>query len=569
MKYTKMLIPTLREKPSDAEVVSHSLMLRAGYIRKMASGVYTYLPLCLKVLRRIEKIVRDEMEESGAQELLLPIVMPAELWIETGRWAVYGKELTRFKDRHSRDFCIGPTHEEAITDLLRHEISSYRDLPKNCFQIQTKFRDEIRPRFGLMRGREFIMKDGYSFDRNEEDSLITYERMYEAYKRIFSRCGLKYRPVEAMTGTIGGSRSHEFQVLAESGEDEIVACTKCEYAANVEKAEIKNSVQRKQTEVKRDKYKKVETPGKKSVEEVCDFLKIEADKLVKTLIFITDQGPIAGLVRGDRSLKEAKLKEASGVEWCELADEKTVLEVTNAPSGFAGPLGLEIPIFADAEIADMSDFVIGANEGDAHLVDVNLGDIDVKEFVDIRRAISGDICPRCGKGVFKQHRGIEVGQVFYLGTKYSEPMGATYLDEAGESQNIVMGCYGIGVGRTAAAAIEQNHDENGIIWPLQIAPFHVEIVPLAASGEVMEVAETIYDELKASGVDVLIDDRDERAGVKFADADLIGIPYRIVVGARGIKEGVVELKSRVGGDPEKLKPRDAILKMVELVSAIQ
>jgi len=569
MRYTKMLIPTLREEPSDAEVVSHSLMLRAGYIRKVASGVYTYLPLCLKVLRRIEKIVRDEMEESGAQELLLPVVMPAELWIETGRWAVYGKELTRFKDRHSRDFCIGPTHEEAITDLLRHEIHSYKDLPKNCFQIQTKFRDEIRPRFGLMRGREFIMKDGYSFDRNEETSLITYERMYEAYKRIFSRCGLEYRPVEAMTGTIGGSRSHEFQVLAESGEDEIVACTKCEYAANVEKAEIKNSAQRKQAEVKGSKYKKVQTPGKKSVEDVCDFLKIEADKLVKTLIFITDQGPIAGLVRGDRSLKEAKLKEASGVEWCELADEKTVLDVTNAPSGFAGPLGLEIPIFADAEIAGMSDFVIGANEGDAHLVDVNLGDIDVKEFVDIRRAVSGDICPRCGEGVFEQHRGIEVGQVFYLGTKYSEPMGATYLDEAGEPQNIVMGCYGIGVGRTAAAAIEQNHDENGIIWPLQIAPFHVEIVPLAASGEVMEVAETIYDELKASGVDVLIDDRDDRAGVKFADADLIGIPYRIVVGARGIKEGVVELKSRAGGDPEKLKPRDAILKMVELVSAIQ
>jgi prolyl-tRNA synthetase len=567
MKYSRMLIPTLREAPSDAEVASHSLMLRAGYIRKVASGVYTYLPLCLKVLRKIENIVRQEMESSGAQELLLPVVMPAELWIETGRWAVYGKELTRFKDRHARDFCIGPTHEEAITDLLRHEVRSYRDLPKNCFQIQTKFRDEIRPRFGLMRGREFIMKDGYSFDRNEEESLATYEVMYEAYKRIFSHCGLDYRPVEAMTGTIGGSRSHEFQVLAESGEDEIVACTKCEYAANVEKAELKFEA----GDMKDGKgtFKKVETPGKKSVEEVCEFLKVEPSKLIKTLIFITDQGAIAGLVRGDRSLKEAKLKEASGVEWCELADEKSVKEVTNAPSGFAGPVGLDIPVYADAEIAGMSDFVVGANEADAHLVGVNLGDLKIRNFVDIRKAISGDCCPRCGEGVFEAYRGIEVGQVFYLGTKYSEPMGATYLDEDGETKTIVMGCYGIGIGRTAAAAIEQNHDENGIIWPLQIAPFHVEVIPLAADGEVAEVAEDLYDELKASGVDALIDDRDVRAGVKFADADLIGIPYRIIVGARGLKDGVVELKLREGGDPEKLKPADAILRMAELVSAIQ
>ena len=505
----------------------------------------------------------------GRRSLLLPVVMPAELWIETGRWAVYGKELTRFKDRHARDFCIGPTHEEAITDLIRHEVRSYRDLPKNCFQIQTKFRDEIRPRFGLMRGREFIMKDGYSFDLNEEDSLATYKVMYDAYKRIFLRCGLDYRPVEAMTGTIGGSRSHEFQVLAESGEDEIVACTKCEYAANVEKAEVKKVGEGLKVKGEGGKHKKVSTPGKKSVEEVCAFLKIEQEKLVKTLIFITDQGPIAGLVRGDRSLKEAKLKEASGVEWCELADEKTVLETTNAPSGFAGPIGLDIPIYADAEISGMSNFVIGANEADAHFVDVNLGDLKIKGFVDIRKAIAGDICPRCGEGVFEQYRGIEVGQVFYLGTKYSDAMNATYLDEAAKSHAIVMGCYGIGIGRTAAAAIEQNHDEDGIIWPIQIAPFHVEVIPLAADGEVVEVAENLYEELRACGIDVLIDDRDVRAGVKFADADLIGIPYRIVVGARGLRDGVVELKLREGGEPEKLKPEDAILRMAELVSAIQ
>lgn len=558
MKYSQILIPTLREAPADAEVISHQLMMRAGYIRKVAAGVYSYLPLCLRVMRKIEKIVREEMEHDGAQEVLLPIVMPAELWIETGRWAVYGKELLRFKDRHNRDFCMGPTHEEAITDLIRGEVRSWRDLPKNCFQIQTKFRDEVRPRFGLMRGREFIMKDGYSFDRTEEDAFVTYGKMYEAYKRIFSRCGLKFRPVEATTGTIGGTRSHEFQVLAKSGEDEIVACTKCEYAANVEKAELK-AVNREPCAVNRKgEFKKVATPDKKSVEEICEFLKVKSTEIVKTLIFDTDQGPIAGLVRGDHSLKEAKLKDATGVEWCQLAEERTVTEVTKAPSGFAGPAGLSIPIYADYSVASMTDFVVGANESDTHLTHVNLSDFKIDKFVDIRRAHAGDKCPRCEDGVYEEHRGIEVGQVFYLGTKYSKPMNAAYLDEKGNSQIMFMGCYGIGISRTAAAAIEQNHDERGIIWPLPIAPFHVEVIPLSSKDEVMNVAQKLHDDLVEKGVEVLIDDRDERAGVKFADADLIGIPYRIIVGEKGLKDGVVEFKERKGGDALRLKPEEAV-----------
>jgi len=570
MRYTQMLIPTLRETPAEAEVVSHKLMMRAGYIRKTAAGVYTYLPLCLRVLRKIERIVREEMERSGAQELLLPIVMPAELWIETGRWAVYGKELLRFRDRHDRDFCIGPTHEEAITDLIRHEVRSWRELPKNCFQIQTKFRDEVRPRFGLMRGREFIMKDGYSFDRDEEGALKNYEIMYEAYKRIFTRCGLTFRPVEAMTGSIGGSKSHEFQVLALSGEDEIVACDKCEYAANVEKAELKPAsvISDQGSVIRKGEFKKVSTPGQKTVEEVCAFLKVSPQELVKTLIFDTDQGPIAGLVRGDHSLKEAKLKDAIGVEWINLAEERTVLEVTAAPSGFAGPVGLKIPIYADHAVAAMESFVVGANEADAHLTGVNIGDFKVEKFLDIRRAHAGDRCPRCEAGVYEEHRGIEVGQVFFLGTKYSKAMNAVYADEKGDEKVMVMGCYGIGISRTAAAAIEQNHDERGMIWPLPIAPYHVEIIPLSARGEVMEVAEGLLRELSAAGVEAMMDDRDERAGVKFADADLIGIPYRIIVGEKGLKDGVVELKERRGGDALRLAPKDVVEKLRDAVSKI-
>lgn len=566
MRYTQLLIPTLRETPAEAEVISHRLMMRAGYIRKVAAGVYSYLPLCLRVLRKIEKIVREEMEAKGAQELLLPIVMPAELWIETGRWAVYGKELLRFRDRHDRDFCIGPTHEEAITDLIRNEIRSWRDLPKNCFQIQTKFRDEVRPRFGLMRGREFIMKDGYSFDRDEEGALKNYELMYDAYKKIFTRCGLEFRPVEAMTGTIGGSRSHEFQVLANSGEDEIIACTCCEYAANVEKAEVRCDVRDLQGSVYASRFAKVSTPGKKSVEEVCEFLGVTQVSLVKTLIFDTDQGPVAGLVRGDHSLKEAKLKEAIGVEWCQLAEERTVLEVTKAPSGFAGPIGLKIPIYADNTLASMTDFVVGANKADAHFTNVNLGDFKIERFLDIRRAHAGDACPRCNNGTYEEHRGIEVGQVFYLGTKYSKPMNAIFLDEKGEAKPMVMGCYGIGISRTAAAAIEQNHDEHGIIWPLPIAPFHVEIIPLGKEGETTTVADELYRDFASRSIETLIDDRDERAGVKFADADLIGIPWRVVVGEKGLKGGIVELKERRTGVVERIAVTEVASRMQKIIA---
>lgn len=563
MRYTQLLIPTLREAPADAEVISHQLMMRAGYIRKLAAGVYTYLPLCLRTIRKVEKIVREEMEAKGAQELLLPIVMPAELWQETGRWDYYGKELLRFKDRHDRPFCIGPTHEEAITDLLRHEIKSWRDMPKNCFQIQTKFRDEVRPRFGLMRGREFIMKDGYSFDRDVESSMKTYDLMYDAYKRIFTRCGLKFRPVEATTGAIGGSRSHEFQVLADSGEDEILACTKCEYAANVERAGI-GADKNVQPSKSKGSFKKVATPHAKSVDEVASFLKVTSKEIVKTLIYDTDKGPIAAIVRGDHDVMETKLKEVAGVDRIALADEALVEKVTQAPQGFAGPVGLEIPIYCDQSIAHLEKFIVGANERDAHLMDVQLADFEAIVNVDIRRALKGDSCPRCG-AMMDVHRGIEVGQVFHLGTKYSEPMKAQYLNEDGKPVTIVMGCYGIGIGRTAAAAIEQNHDERGIIWPLPIAPFHCEVIPLAADGEVLLAAEEIYSKLNGNGVEALIDDRDERAGVKFNDADLIGMPYRIIVGAKGLKDGIVELKDRRGGDALKLSPADAVAKMIEIV----
>ncbi|MBI4125402.1 MAG: proline--tRNA ligase [Deltaproteobacteria bacterium] len=561
MRYSRMLIPTLREAPKDAEVVSHQLMLRAGYIRKLAAGVYTYLPLCFRVLKKIERIVREEMTAAGAQELLLPIVMPAELWKETGRWDYYGKELLRIKDRHERDFCFGPTHEEAITDLVRSELRSWRDLPKNLFQIQTKFRDEIRPRFGLMRGREFIMKDAYSFDVDEASARKTYARMVEAYEKIFSRCGLKFRAVEAGTGTIGGSLSHEFQVLADSGEDAILACNACKYAANVEKAEVKKGPgtrdQGPGTQNKKE-YHKVKTPGKKAAEEVAAFLKVKTDQLLKTLIFETDQGPVAGLVRGDRSLKEAKLRDLIGCEWIRLAEEETVRKVTKAPSGFAGPVGLNIPVYVDQEVALMKDFVVGANEGDHHLTGANLGDFNITKAGDIRAAVGGDLCPRCEKGKLEEHRGIEVGQVFYLGTKYSGAMKAQVLDKEGKQTTIVMGCYGIGIGRTAAAAIEQNHDEKGIIWPLPIAPFQVEVIPLNQDQAVLEAAEKLYADLGEAGIEALLDDRDERAGVKFSDFELIGIPYALVIGARGLKNKEVELKERKTGKTNNIPLKEAI-----------
>jgi prolyl-tRNA synthetase len=544
MRMTKLLIPTLKEDPSDAEVVSHKLMVRAGMIRKLTTGIYSYLPLGYRSLRKMEQIVREEMDAAGAQEVFLPMVQPAELWKESGRWDIYGTELLRFKDRHDRECCLGPTHEEVITDLVRRDVRSYRDLPLNLYQIQTKFRDEIRPRFGLMRGREFMMKDGYSFDTTEEGAEESYRLMWEAYKRIFERCGLGFRAVEADSGPIGGSFSHEFTVLANTGEDTIVSCDACDYAANMEKAEIRPG---EPVDTATDTTpKKVETPGASTIEEVSRFLKVKPQDLVKTLILRSDIGPVAVLIRGDHDLNEVKVKNFLKATDLELADERTIEEVTGGPLGFSGPVGLKnVTILADYAIRGMKSAVVGANEKDAHLVDVNpLSDFRADHYGDFRAAAAGDSCPRCdGKLILS--RGIEVGHVFKLGVKYSEAMNARFLDAEGQEKPMIMGCYGIGVSRTVAAAIEQNHDEDGIIFPPAIAPFTVIVTPVGAkSPEIDETAERVYGDLWNNSIDTLMDDRDERPGVKFKDADLIGIPFRVTIGKKALAEGKVELRDR-------------------------
>ena len=546
MRYSKYFIPTHKEAPSDAEVISHQLMIRAGMIRKLTSGVYTYLPLCLRTIRKVEDIIREEMNRAGAIEILMPAVQPGELWQESGRWEHYGRELLRFKDRHDREACVGPTHEEVITDLVRKEIHSYKQMPINLYQIQTKFRDEIRPRFGIMRGREFIMKDAYSFDVDEEGANLSYEAMHEAYTRIFKRCGLEFRAVEADTGTIGGSYSHEFMVLAETGEDQIINCTECDYAANLERAEVKPSRSPSEPEVKElNPIAEVDTPGVKTVEDVTAFLSILPSQLIKSLIFVVDGQETAVLVRGDHELNEVKLKGLLGAQTVELAPERVVEEITGAPMGFAGPVGLNIKIVADNALKGMSNFVTGGNRKDLHLRNVNMKrDFEVDLFGDLRVITPRDSCPRCGRKI-EFGRGIEVGHIFKLGTKYSEALKAVFLNRHGKETPIIMGCYGIGVGRTVAAAIEQNHDKNGIIFPAPIAPFEVIILPLQMHNtEVVETAEKIYTELSDIKVDTLLDDRDERAGVKFNDADLLGIPIRITVGVKGIKDGQVEIKLR-------------------------
>ena len=544
MRFSTYLLPTWRQDPAEAEVISHKLMLRAGMIRKLAAGLYTFLPLGLRVLRKVEAIIREEMDRAGALEVLMPMVLPADLWKESGRWDQYGKELLRFKDRGGRDYCLGPTHEEVITDLARREIRSYKQLPLNLYQIQTKFRDEIRPRFGVMRAREFIMKDAYSFDADERGAEESYRKMYEAYCRIFERCGLRFRAVEADTGLIGGRFSHEFMVLAESGEDVIASCSNCDYAANIEMAEVGRSEGKGEKEEPKP-LERVLTPGRSRVEEVAAFLGVPPSKLIKTLILRTDKGVVAALLRGDHELSEPKLRRHLGVSTVEMADEEMIREVTGGPMGFSGPVGLKIPIVADRAISGMRNMVVGGNEEDVHLINANPGrDFQVSEFADIRVAQAGDPCPRCG-GRLEIWRGIEVGHIFKLGTKYSEAMGATYLDAEGREKPLVMGCYGIGVGRTVAAAIEQNHDEDGIIFPMSIAPFHVYLLPVNTNDpEVMGVSERLYEELEGEGVEVLFDDRDERAGVKFKDADLIGIPLRLTVGERNLKEGKVEIRKR-------------------------
>jgi prolyl-tRNA synthetase len=556
VRWSTTLIPTLKEDPADAEVVSHKLLVRAGMIRQLSRGIYDYLPLALRVIRKIEAIVREEMNRAGAQELLLPIASPAELWQESGRWDVYGKELVRFKDRHERDFCLGPTHEEVITDLVRRVVRSYRELPFNLYQIQTKFRDEVRPRFGLMRGREFIMKDAYSFHPTVEDCRREYRNMFDAYRRIFGRLGLKFRPVEADTGAIGGSLSHEFQVLAESGEDAIVSCNRCDYAANIQKAEVKGQAHSgRDLKDPSPPLRKVATPEKRTVAEVAEFLALPADRFIKTMVYKIDGGELtAVLVRGDHEINELKLKAALRCDDVALVSEAEVQKATRVAPGFLGPIGLELRTIADHAIQGMRGAVTGANEADAHFVDVDQErDFTPSAFTDLRLAMAGDPCPRCAEGRLESHRGIEVGQIFYLGKKYSEKLGATYLDPEGREQPIEMGCYGIGISRLLAAAIEQNHDANGIIWPFAIAPYTVMLLPINYKDErLQKAADQLYQELQQRGVDALLDDRDERPGVKFKDADLIGIPLRVTLGAKGLDKGCVEVRRRRDGTVQEI-----------------
>jgi len=566
IRYTQYLMPTTKETPSDAEVVSHRLMLRGGFIQKVASGIYTYLPAGLKVLRKVERILREEMDRAGAQEVLMPAVIPSELWKESSRWDAYGKELLRFKDRADREFCLGPTHEEVITDLVRRLVRSYRQLPLNLYQIQDKFRDEIRPRFGLMRGREFFMKDAYSFDVDEAGAKESYRKMYEAYCRIFRRMGLDFRAVEADTGNIGGSSSHEFMVIADSGEDAIVSCASCAYGANVEKAECPAPAEGTVGSRDAGPARKVSTPGRKTIDEVSGFLGIEPGALIKTLLFETSAGDAAVLVSGAHEINEIKVRNFLGAEWVRLAEEPKVRELTGAPSGFAGPVGLSVRTIADHSVRSIASGATGANEKDAHLVDVVPGrDFTPDGYADLRMVREGDPCPRCG-GELRVSRGIEVGHVFRLGTKYSEKMHAVALDAEGKEQVIAMGCYGIGVGRTAAAAIEQHHDDDGMVWPISIAPFEVTIIPVnVKNAEVAAAASMLASALDAQGVEVLLDDREERPGIKFKDADLVGIPVRVTLGEKNVAAGFGELRDRKTGETLRIelpKLEEAVLKMV-------
>lgn len=551
MRLSRFYLPTLKEVPADAEVVSHKLLLRAGLIRQLTSGIYTYLPMGLKALNKVADILRQEMDRAGAQEILMPTVQPAELWKETGRWEYYGKELLRFKDRKDSDYCLGPTHEEVVTHLVRGEVRSYRQLPLNLYQIQTKFRDEIRPRFGLMRGREFVMKDAYSFDRDEEGANKSYWDMYNAYARAFRRLGLKFKAVEADSGAIGGSFSHEFMVLAATGEDTIAACSECEWAANLEKAAVICKVPPCAEGC--PEFRVVDTPGAHTVEDVAKLLGVPARKVVKTLLFDVDGQPVAALVRGDRELNEVKLKNYLNATDVRLASPEQVREWSGAPVGFAGPVGLKVRMLADRELCGDTGYVTGANQGDKHLVDVSLSrDAEVEAYIDLRTITAEDVCPRCGKGV-SLTCGIEVGHVFKLGYKYSKTMRAVYLDENGKEQFMVMGCYGIGVSRIIAAAIEQNHDENGIVFPPTIAPFEAVLISLGKAGDAVSAKTAeLYEGLLAAGVEVIYDDRDERPGVKFKDADLVGYPMQVVLGGKGLERGVVEVKDRRSGDKAEL-----------------
>jgi len=559
MKLSKMLISTLREVPGEAEIASHQLMLRAGMIRKSATGIYTFMPNGVRVLKNVENIVREEMDRAGAQEFLASALIPANLWQESGRWDVFGPEMFRLKDRNGRDFCLGPTHEEIFTDLARNEIKSYKQLPLNLYQIQTKYRDERRPRFGVMRSREFIMKDAYSFDKDNEGLDVSYMKMYEAYNKIFTRCDLEFSAVEADSGAMGGSGSAEFMVKSDIGEDEIAFCTSCNYAANTEKATSK--LEEVEREVEQE-LKKTETPNVRTIEELVTFFNTNDKKFAKTLIYKADDKVVGVMVRGDRSLNETKVSNAlGGVMELEMADAETVLNATSAEIGFAGPIGLKVDILlVDEEVTRMSNFIVGANDTGYHYENVNY-EKDFKGIVgDYKLVSEGDMCPKCGSPI-NIRRGVEVGHIFKLGTKYSESMGANYLDENGKSVPLVMGCYGIGVNRTVAAIIEQHHDENGIIWPMAVAPYKVIIMPANVKNEEqMKMAEKIYEDLKSRGIDVLLDDRNERVGVKFKDSDLIGIPIRVTVGKK-IVEDIVEFKLRKNQDIEEVNMEDVVCRI--------
>ncbi len=558
MLQSHIYIPTLKETPADAEVISHKLLLRSGMIRKVTSGIYTYLPLGLRALEKISRIVREEMNAAGAQEILMPMVQPGDLWQESGRWEHYGKELLRFKDRHDRHYCLGPTHEEVVTALVRDEIRSYRQLPLNLYQIQTKFRDEIRPRFGLMRGREFIMKDAYSFDRDEAGADASYQAMYDAYTRIFTRLGVRFRAVAADTGSIGGSFSHEFMVLAETGEDTLAVCRRCAYAANVEKAEVRLPAPTA-PQAAGAPVAAVSTPGMRTVEEVAGYVGVAPHQVLKTVLVDADGSLVAVLVRGDREVNLVKVKNHLGATVVDLAVPEAVERATGAPLGFAGPVGLRgVPIYADQELMHGTDYVCGANVADTHLQHVDLlRDVALTGVADLRSITADDPCPACGGGV-DLVRGIEVGHVFKLGTKYSEALHATFLDETGRERPLIMGCYGIGVSRVLAACIEQHHDAAGMILPPAVAPFEVHILPVSVREQAsLEMAEALHDALNQEGIDTLLDDRDERPGVKFAEADLLGAPMQVIVGSKGLARGVVEVKDRRTGERRELPAETA------------
>ncbi|MBP2635853.1 MAG: proS 1 [Firmicutes bacterium] len=571
MRSSQLFAPTLRETPAEAEVVSHQLMLRAGFIRKAAGGVYSYLPLAWRVLKKIETIVREEMDAKGGQELAMPIVQPAEMWQETGRWSVYGDEMFRLKDRHNRNFCLGPTHEEMITTLVKGDVRSYRQLPLMLYQIQNKYRDEIRPRFGLMRGREFIMKDLYSFDRDEAGLDVSYNKMYDAYSRIFTRCGLTFRAVEADSGAIGGSGSHEFMVIAESGEAGIVYCESCDYAANDEKAELHPiDIPAEEPLLQSEKA----TPGMKTIADVSHFLNVTPDKTIKTLAYQTDAGTLVlALVRGDHEVNEIKLLNKVGCIQLEMASEEAIANALGSQAGYIGPVGLagkeNVIIVADATVMKMSNAVCGANKLDTHYINVKPGrDFKPTSVTDLRLIQANDPCPHCGAPV-KTARGIEVGQVFKLFTKYSSALQANFIDVDGKEKPMVMGCYGVGVSRTMAAAIEQNYDENGIIWPAPIAPYQVAVIPVSNKDEAqMALAEKIYAELNAKGIETILDDRNERPGVKFKDADLIGYPIKITIGPKAINEDSIEVKVRRTGEMLYFGQEEYLNKVKELLTKL-